>query len=74
MSKRRNPSLQKRLAALVDELVAKGIRLDEAHEQLERVFLARVLDRCDGNQCRAAETMQVHRNTLRRKLRKHGLL
>jgi DNA-binding protein Fis len=72
--RRRKPTFKKRLSALVEDFVAKGIRLDEAHEQLEREYLVRVLERCEGNQCRAAETLQIHRNTLRRKLRKHGLL
>jgi len=72
-TKRKAP-LRKRLEELVDEMVARGIRLPEAHDQLEKLFLAQVMRASEGNQCRAAERLEVHRNTLRRKLRSHGLL
>ena len=70
----RKATLKVRLQELVGDMVRKGIRLQEAHEQLERQFLSEVLSVCDGNQSRAAETLDVHRNTLRRKLRQHDLL
>ncbi len=70
----RKPTLKVRLQELVVDMVKKGIRLQEAHEQLERQFLSEVLSVCEGNQSRAAEALKVHRNTLRRKLRQHGLL
>ncbi len=70
----RRPTLEVRLQELVSDMVKMGIRLKEAHEQLERQFLREVLSVRGGNQSRAAETLQVHRNTLRRKLRQHGLL
>ena len=70
----RKPTLKVRLHDLVSDMVRKGIRLQEAHEQLERQFLSEVLLVCGGNQSRAAEALEVHRNTLRRKLRQHGLL
>ena len=55
-------------------MVRRGIRLPEAQAQLERAFLDRVLKDCDGNQSRAADALEVHRNTLRRKLREHSLI
>jgi DNA-binding protein Fis len=70
----RKATLKVRLQELVGDMVRKGIRLQEAHEQLERQFLSEVLLVCHGNQSRAAETLDVHRNTLRRKLRQHDLL
>jgi len=70
----RRPSLRLRLETLVQEMVQRGIRLQEAHDQLEGLFLKDVLRRCNGNQCRAAERLEMHRNTLRRKLRRHELL
>lgn len=68
------PSMKQRLQALVGEMVERGIRLDEAADQFERQFLVEVLENHDGNQTRAAEAMRMHRNTLRRKLDRHGLL
>ncbi|HEX9699274.1 MAG TPA: helix-turn-helix domain-containing protein [Acidobacteriota bacterium] len=67
-------NLQQRLGALVDEMVSRGIRLDEAERELEAHFLRRVLQDAGGNQCRAAEALGIHRNTLRRKLQRCGLL
>lgn len=40
---------------------------------VEKPLLAYILDRFDGNQTRAAEVLGINRNTLRKKLREHGL-
>jgi len=40
---------------------------------VEKPLLAYILDRADGNQTRAAELLGINRNTLRKKLREHGL-
>ncbi len=66
--------MHQRLQALVVDMADKDIRLQEAHAQLERLFLREVMRRAKGNQCRAAEVLHMHRNTLRRKLERHGLL
>jgi DNA-binding protein Fis len=71
---KRKRALRLRLQDLVEEMVGKGIALPEAQAQLEKQFLAEVMRQCAGNQCRAAERLDVHRNTLRRKLQAHGLL
>lgn len=42
--------------------------------QVERPLLARVLERCDNNQSRAAACLGINRSTLRKKLRDHGLI
>lgn len=70
----RKRSLKVRLDRIVEDMVRRGIRLPEAQAQLERAFLDRVMKDCAGNQTRAAETLEVHRNTLRRKLREHSLI
>lgn len=42
--------------------------------QVERPLLARVLERCDHNQSRAAACLGINRSTLRKKLREHDLI
>ncbi len=65
--------LRGRLEDLVDEMVAGGIRLDEAVRELEAHFLRRVLEQHKGNQSKAARALGIHRNTLRNKMRRCGL-
>ncbi len=61
------------LENLIDEMVAKGIYWFEAVSQFEKLFILRVLKETNGNLSRAAETMGVHRNTLSKKVRQHGI-
>ncbi|WP_018873165.1 helix-turn-helix domain-containing protein [Thioalkalivibrio sp. ALJ16] len=42
--------------------------------EVERPLLASVLERCGGNQSRAAALLGLNRATLRKKLRAHGLV
>ncbi len=48
------------------------------HERIlgeaERPLLIRVMEFVGGNQCKAADVLGINRNTLRKKLRTHGLL
>lgn len=57
------------LDQLVAEMVEKGIRFQDAQREFEKRFIARVVQQSDGNLCRAADTLGVHRNTLTRKIR-----
>lgn len=61
------------LEHLVDEMVSKGIRYEDAHREFEKRFIARVLARSDGNLCRAADALGIHRNTLSRKIAEYRL-
>jgi Fis family transcriptional regulator len=40
---------------------------------VEKPLLVYILDRADGNQTRAADMLGINRNTLRKKMREHGL-
>ena len=67
-------NLKERLDALVADMVAGGIRMDEAVRVLESHFLRHLLQQHGGNQTRAADALGIHRNTLRNKMRRCGLL
>ena len=58
------------LEKLVVEMVDRGVDFEDARTEFERRFIATVIDKCDGNLCRAAETLGVHRNTLARQIKK----
>jgi Fis family transcriptional regulator, factor for inversion stimulation protein len=61
------------LEGLVAQLVEKGILFDEAVGEFEKRFIKQVLERTDGNQCRAAKMLGIHRNTLSRKIGEYKL-
>ena len=44
-----------------------------ALREFEIPLFLEVLDHCDGNQSRAATMLDIHRSTLRKKLREYGI-
>jgi DNA-binding NtrC family response regulator len=46
-----------------------GLRCSEAVREFQRAFILTVLKDQRGNQCKAAETLGIHRKTLRRTIR-----
>ena len=61
--------MNKLLDELVTKMVEKGIHYEDAVREFDRRFIVEVVDRCDGNLCKAADTLGVHRNTLSRKIK-----
>ena len=61
-------AMREQLERLVDEMVSKGIRFEDAQREFEKRFIAHVLAKVDGNLCKAADLLGIHRNTLSRKL------
>jgi len=61
------------LEGLVAQMVDRGITFEEAVEEFEKRFIKSVLDREEGNQCRAAKVLGIHRNTLSRKIGEYKL-
>ena len=60
--------MREQLERLIDEMVTKGVRYEDAHREFEKRFITRVVHGCDGNLSRAADRLGVHRNTLSRKI------
>ena len=65
--------MREQLDRLVDEMVTKGIRFEDANREFEKRFISHVLTKVDGNLCKAADLLGIHRNTLSRKLTEYRL-
>ena len=65
--------MREQLERLVDEMVTKGIRYDEAQREFEKKFIMHVLQKADGNLGKAADLLGIHRNTLTRKMTEYRL-
>ncbi|GMV83220.1 MAG: sigma-54-dependent Fis family transcriptional regulator [Planctomycetota bacterium] len=59
------------MEALIDRLLASG--KDSLIEEMERLLIARALEKMNGNQVRTAKLLGITRNTLRSRLEKFGL-
>jgi len=66
-------TLNGRLYQIVDELVCRGVTLEQARREFERQFIVASLKSNRGNFCRSARTLGVHRNTLRNKVSDLGI-
>jgi DNA-binding protein Fis len=67
------PLIREQLERLIDEMIAKGVRFEDAQREFEKRFIAHVLDQSKGNLCRAADLLGMHRNTLSRKITEYRL-
>ncbi len=65
--------MREQLDKLVEEMVTKGIRYEDALQEFERRFITRALARSKGNLGRAAGLLGIHRNTLSRKIVEYRL-
>jgi DNA-binding NtrC family response regulator len=66
-------ALKEQLERLVDEMVTRGVRYDDAQREFEKKFISHVLLKVEGNLCQAADLLGMHRNTLSRKITEHRL-
>jgi Fis family transcriptional regulator, factor for inversion stimulation protein len=54
------------LEALVVQMFRSGITYSEGVSEFKKKFILTVLQDCNGNQCKAARLLGMHRNTLSR--------
>lgn len=66
-------NLKEDLTLLVDDLVDRGLTLEQAREQFERQFIVTCIRSHRGNLSRSADALGVHRNTLRNKVSRLGI-
>ena len=60
--------MKRELESLVTQMHSSGLRYEEAVRDFKRQYLREVLVAHRGNQCKAAEELGMHRNTLSRTL------
>ncbi|HEY9136931.1 MAG TPA: helix-turn-helix domain-containing protein [Terriglobus sp.] len=60
--------MKRELDALVAQMHLEGISYEEAVREFKRRYLLQVLINHRGNQCKSAEELGMHRNTLSRTL------
>ena len=65
--------LREQLERLIDDMVSRGVRYDDAQREFEKRFIAHVLAKADGNLGKAADLLGMHRNPLSRKIGEYRL-
>jgi Fis family transcriptional regulator, factor for inversion stimulation protein len=65
--------MKNELDGVIERLLDAGISLPEATGILERGMIGGALRRAEGNQCAAAKKLEIHRNTLQRKMAQFGM-
>ena len=65
--------MKRELDSLVTQMHSSGISYDEAVREFKKQYLREVLVAHRGNQCKAAEELGMHRNTLSRTMADLGL-
>jgi Fis family transcriptional regulator len=58
--------MKEQLESVVLQMYRAGVSCSEAVREFQKAFILTVLKDQRGNQCKAAEKLGVHRNTLRR--------
>ncbi len=65
--------MKRELESLVIQMHSSGVHYDEAVREFKKQYLREVLVANRGNQCKAAEELGMHRNTLSRTMAELGL-
>ncbi len=65
--------MKRELESLVTQMHSSGICYEAAVREFKKQYLREVLVAHKGNQCKAAEEMGIHRNTLSRAMADLGL-
>ncbi|HXT70058.1 MAG TPA: helix-turn-helix domain-containing protein [Vicinamibacterales bacterium] len=61
------------LVSLVQQMIDRGIRFEEAQREFERTFISRALTKTNHNVTKCAKMTGLHRNTLSRKMSEYKI-
>jgi DNA-binding NtrC family response regulator len=65
--------VREKLESLVQEMLDRGVRYDDARQEFEKVFITRALQRSKGSVGEAADLLGIHRNTVARKMTEYRI-
>ena len=65
--------MKEQMESLVNQLVERGIKFEEAVGEFEKKLIRKALDTHKGNRSKASRLLGIHRNTLSRKISLYGL-
>jgi DNA-binding NtrC family response regulator len=65
--------VREQLDSLVQQMLDRGVRYEDARREFERVFITRALQRSNGCLGDAAELLGIHRNTVTRKMAEYKI-
>jgi Fis family transcriptional regulator, factor for inversion stimulation protein len=65
--------VREQLDSLVQQMIERGVRYEDARREFEKVFITRALQRADGCVGDAAELLGIHRNTVTRKMAEYKI-
>jgi transcriptional regulator with PAS, ATPase and Fis domain len=63
--------MRSRLESLVEEMVDRKVRFEDAMREFEKCFITKVMERNRGNLSKTAKELGIHRNTLSNRLREY---
>ncbi len=65
--------MREQLDSLVQQMLDRGVRYEDARREFEKVFITRALQRSNGCLGGAAELLGIHRNTVTRKMAEYKI-
>ena len=65
--------MREQLDSLVQQMLERGVRFEDARREFEKVFITRALQRSEGCVGDAAELLGIHRNTVARKISEYRI-